>query len=70
MAKIGYGIRSSHGTSGSRGMCGPLSMCQKRPPWSLSGSGCHHAVLAITWQSSPRSGSMARWQTALRLSIS
>jgi len=37
-----------------RGTCGPLSdVRQKRPRWSLFPDGCHQAVLAMMWQSSP-----------------
>ena len=72
-------MRSSHGTPGGRGTWGPLSMCQNRPPWSRSPASWRQAVLAMTWQSSPSSGSMtermagwamACWQRALRLTIS
>jgi len=47
MTKTGYGMRISQGKLGSRGTCGPLSMCQKRPRWSLLPVGCHQAVLAM-----------------------
>ena len=76
IANTGYGMRSSHGTPSARGTCGPASQCQKPPGNS---GGLRQAVLAITWQSSPSSGSItsrirgctiARWHAALRLSIS
>ena len=76
MAKIGYGMRSSHGTSGGRGTWGPASQCHLPPP---NVGGLRQAVLAITWQSFPSTGSMAarmagwataRWARADRLSIS
>ncbi len=58
-------MRSSHGTSGGRGTCGPLSMCHRRPPCSLSCGSWRHAVLAMTWQSSPSSGSMTSRRAGL-----
>ena len=76
IANTGYGMRSSHGTPSGRGTCGPASQCHGPPGNS---GGLRHAVLAITWQSSPSSGSItsrirgwpiARWHAALRLSIS
>ena len=48
MAKMGYGMRSSHGTSGGRGTWGPASQCHRPPP---KVGGLRQAVLAITWQS-------------------
>ena len=75
MANTGYGIRSSHGTPSGRGTWGPASQCHGPPP---KVGGLRHAVLAITWQSSPSSGSITdssrgwattRWAAALRFSM-
>jgi len=56
MANTGYGMRSSHGTPSGRGTWGPASQCHGPP---VKVGGLRQIVLAMTWQSSPRSGSMA-----------
>ena len=62
-AKTGYGMRSSHGTSSGRGMCGPASQCHGPP---ANSGGLRHAVFAMTWQSSPSSGSIDREDPRMR----
>src|SRR6185295_4031817 len=58
-ANTGCGMSAGQRTPSGSGMCGPASMCQFWPPW-LPGwpAGLRQAVLAITWQSSPSSGSI------------
>ena len=51
-----YSPAVSFSSNGARDItCGPASVCHG-PPWKSGGF--RHAVLAITWQSSPSRGSM------------